>query len=83
MLNKILDIIFSYANEEGFSVYGNRITNKYCYYDLTSNRKHITAYINGEQSPFYRIETTKDGVNFCLILSSIEKTRQVNALIER
>ncbi|WP_039977203.1 hypothetical protein [Vibrio jasicida] len=77
MIKKLLELISRYASEEGFIVYGTRLTSKQCYYDLTISQRHITVYLNGQTKPFYRIESVKDGVNFCLIMSSVEQTRKV------
>ncbi|PQJ55664.1 hypothetical protein BTO01_22470 [Vibrio jasicida] len=75
MIENLLEMISSYAVEEGFEVYGSRLTSKRCYYDLKTYKLHIDVYINGKTKPFYRIESIKDGVNFCLIISSVEQLR--------
>ena len=77
MLEKLFEMIRGYASEEGFTVCGTRLASKQCYYDLTVSQRHITVYLNGKTEPFYLIETVKDGVDFCLIMSSVEQTRKV------
>jgi hypothetical protein len=78
MVSDLVAIIKSYACEEGFTVYGNRLARKFRYYDLSISPLHITVYMNGEIKPFYRIETFKDVINFCLIISSIEDMQKYN-----
>lgn len=77
MIKKIFEMISGYASEEGFTVYGGRLKSKQRHYEMILSKRYITVYLNGQTKPFYRIESIKDGVNFCLIMSSIEQTSKI------
>lgn len=72
-MKKIAFIIYCYANEDGFDVYGSRIINKQCYYELKTHKDFIEVYKNGSSEVFYRIETIRDGVNFCHVITSLRR----------
>lgn len=81
-MNKIAFIIYSYAHEDGFEVYGSRIFNKKSYFDLKVCKKCIEVYKNGASEIFYKIETTKDCVNFCLIITSLRRVDNIIKLFD-
>lgn len=81
MIKKLLEMIIDYVREEGFMVSGTRFVGKQCHYDVTVTQRHISIYRNGGRQPFYRIETMKDAVSFCQVISSLTHTQQLCALI--
>ncbi|HHY0446322.1 TPA: hypothetical protein ACVU4T_003256 [Vibrio parahaemolyticus] len=81
MIEKLLEMIMEYVKEEGFMVSGTRFVGQQCYYDVTLTQRHISVYRNGAKQPFYRIETMKDAVSFCQVISSLIHTQQLCALI--
>ena len=83
MVKKLFEIIIDYVREEGLIVNGTRFVGKQCYYDVTLTRHHISIYLNGGRQVFYRIETMKDAVGFCQIISSIIHTQQLCSLIRQ
>ncbi|HBC3522764.1 TPA: hypothetical protein KDZ30_001237 [Vibrio alginolyticus] len=77
-----LKVIIGYAEEEGFSIYGNYIFSNGLKFEIVEFNETLTVYLNNHQEELYLIKSNKDCINFCLILSTLLNDKKTHLALE-
>lgn len=81
-MKKVLDVIRKYAAEEGHIVYRTRLVTRFRYYDFKVSQNRISVHMNGSRKILYNINTMRDAINFCQMLTSLEHIAAIEQYTE-